>query len=191
MTRLWMRARMTDAFEDGMSETQLDQAILFFESDLGQTIIALENSARRAFSDEAIEEMAQEAYENTPKDAVQYELVDEFIQINNLIDLNVQGALSADYNFFKGLDYGPNSDDAELLAQLLSEQEAITADTTTWVYSFLLMAYAPLDEAQLREYIAFSRTETGKALNDALFDGFDRMFDAISFQSWAKPLHRS
>ena len=179
---VWMRNRMTDAFEVGLTDAQLDQAIVFFESDLGQTIITLENSARRAFLDETIEDMAREAYENASKDDVHYELVDEFIQVNDLIDLNVQGALSADYNFFKGLKYGPSSDDAELLAQLLAEQDAVTADTTSWVYSFLLMAYAPLDETQMREYIAFSRTETGKALNDALFDGFDRMFDGISFR---------
>ncbi len=30
--------------------------------------------------------------------------------------------------------------------------------------------------------IAFSRTETGQALNEALFQGFDYMIDAISYR---------
>lgn len=50
------------------------------------------------------------------------------------------------------------------------------------MYSFLLLAYKPLNESQMRENIAFSRTETGRALNLALFDGFDDMIDSISFQ---------
>ncbi len=179
---VWMRERVTDAFEQGLTDTQLDQAILFFESDLGQTIIELENSARQAISDEAIEAMARDAYNEVARDSVFYELVDEYIQVNNLIEQNVQGALSADYNFFRGLDHEAMTDEAALLADLLSRKDDMTAETTSWLYAFLLMAYRPLDEAQIRENIAFSRTETGRALNEALFDGFDRMLDGISFR---------
>lgn len=178
----WMKGEVTEAFRRGLTDTQLDQAILFFESDLGQTIISLENSARAAFSDEAIEDMARETYFNLARDSMLYELVDEYIEVNNLIEQNVQGSLSADYNFFQGLDFEGQGDDQQLLAELLSQQDEMTAETTTWLYSFLLLAYRPLDEAEMRENIAFSRTETGRALNEALFDGFDRMFDNISFR---------
>ncbi len=178
----WMRNQMVDAFEAHMSEAQLDQATVFYESELGQTIVSLENSARRAFLTAEIEEMARDTFKNTSTDSVLYQLVTEFIRVNDLVEQNVQGALSADYSFFKGMTLGRPGDDAELLAQLLSEQDVITDDTIVWLYSFLLMAYAPLDEAEMREYIAFSRTKTGQALNTALFDGFDRMFDTISFQ---------
>ena len=34
----------------------------------------------------------------------------------------------------------------------------------------------------MRENIAFSRTETGRAVNEAFFDGFDKMYDHIYFQ---------
>lgn len=179
---LWMRKQIETAFDQGLTDAQLEQASVFFESDLGQTIITLENSARRAISDDAIEEMARDAYQNTERDSVLFELVEEYIQVNNLVEQNVQGALSSDYNFFKGLDSESRGDDGELLAELLSQQDSMTAETTTWVYSFLLMAYRPLDEAQMRENIAFSRTDTGRALNEALFDGFDRMYDHISYR---------
>ncbi|WP_299897068.1 DUF2059 domain-containing protein [uncultured Ruegeria sp.] len=178
----WMQKQLTDAFEAGLSDAQLDQAILFFESDLGQTIVALENSARQAMSDQAIEDMAREAYDSVKRNTTRFELVDEYIQANDLIDKNVQGALSSDYNFFRGLDVDAQGDDQELLAELLSQKKSRAAETEAWLYSFLLMAYRPLDETQMRENIAFSRTETGRALNEALFDGFDRMFNDISFR---------
>ncbi|WP_298848315.1 DUF2059 domain-containing protein [uncultured Ruegeria sp.] len=179
---LWMQTHLTDAFEAGLSDAQLDQAILFFESELGQTIVALENSARQAMSDQAIEDMAHEAYESAKRDTTRFELIDEYIQANDLIEKNVQGALSSDYNFFRGLDIDSQGDDQELLAELLLGKDSRTEETEAWLYSFLLMAYRPLDEAQMRENIAFSRTETGRALNEALFEGFDRMFNDISFQ---------
>ncbi len=178
----WMKDRLTEAFANGMTKEQLDQAIVFFESDLGQTIVSLENSARQAFADEAIEEMATDAYQNSDGQGVLYDLVEEYIQVNDLIDQNVQGALSADYNFFLGL-YGDTIAEYEtVLDELLAQKDTMAADTTTWLYSFLLLAYQPLSEAQMRENIAFSRTETGQALNAALFNGFDEMFDGISFR---------
>lgn len=179
---VWMQQFLTDAFEAGLSVAQLDQAILFFESDLGQTIVSLENSARQAMSDQAIEDMARESYESVERDSTRFELVDEYIQANDLVEKNVQGSLSSDYSFFQGLDIDAQGDDQELLAELLSQKESRAAETEAWLYSFLLMAYRPLDETQMRENIAFSRTETGRALNEALFDGFDRMFNDISFR---------
>ena len=126
--------------------------------------------------------MARETYEATTRDSELFVLVDEYIQANDLIEQNVQGALSADFSFFKGLDQDTLTDDGELLAELLSQKDSMTAETTIWLYSFLLLAYRPLDEVQMRENIAFSRTDTGRALNEALFDGFDRMFDSISYR---------
>ncbi|WP_209596233.1 DUF2059 domain-containing protein [Ruegeria sp. HKCCSP351] len=179
---LWMRQHMTNAFKDGLSDVQLDQAILFFESDLGQTIVTLENSARRAMSDQAIEDMAREAYKSAKRSTAQFTLVKEYIEANDLIEKNVQGALTFDYSFFQGLDVDARTDDQELLAELLLQKDSRAEETEEWLFSFLLMAYRPLDEAQMRENIAFSRTETGQALNDAVFDGFDRIFNDISYR---------
>jgi len=178
----WMRTQLVDAFTRTMTDVQMDQAIVFFESDLGQTIISLENSARQAMSDSTIEDMAREAYRDAPRESVLYELVDEYIEVNDLIEQNVQNSLSADYSFFKGLDLDNRTSDDDILSELLTQQDSMTEDTTTWLFSFFLMAYDPLNEAQMRENIAFSRTETGRALNQALFEGFDIMYDRISYQ---------
>ncbi|WP_420587134.1 DUF2059 domain-containing protein [Ruegeria sp.] len=178
----FMHDQIRDVFQDTLTETQLDRAILFFESDLGQTITSLEISARAALADETIEEMAEDAYKNGDRSSETYRLVDEYIQINNLVDENVKNSISADFHFFRGMSQGIGADEEELLAQLLDQKDRITEDTETWLYSFFLLAYRPLEDAEMRENIAFSRTETGKAINHALFESFDRMFDVIYFQ---------
>lgn len=177
-----MRGQVERVFAETLTESQMDRAILFFESDLGQVITSLELSARVALADEAIEEMAQDAYKNGDRSTELYRLVDEYIQVNNLIDENVHNSISADYNFFRGMSLGVGGDDGELLAQLLEEKDSMTEDTRMWLYSFFLLAYKPLTDSQMRENIAFSRTETGKAINTALFESFNRMFDRIYFQ---------
>ncbi|WP_170570246.1 DUF2059 domain-containing protein [Ruegeria atlantica] len=176
-----MRGHIIQVFEETLSDSQLDRAILFFESDLGKTITSLELSARVALSDEAIEEMANDAYVGWDRNAQFFRLVDEYIVVNNLIDQNVQNALSADFNFFRGMSLG-TGDDSELLAQLLEQQDDTTESTRTWLYSFFLLAYKPLSDSEMRENIAFSRTETGKAVNTALFESFDQMFDSIYYK---------
>ncbi len=181
---VWMFEQMSNSVEQNMSEAQLEQAAIFFESDLGQTIISLENSARRALSDETIEDMARTVYDQTDREDAFFRLVDEYVQVNDLIEQNVRGTISADFSFYRGLAAGQGTfgDEEAWLAELLSQREETKKETSDWMYSFLLMAYQPLSEAQMRENIAFSRTETGRALNKALFEGFDRMINGISFQ---------
>lgn len=180
----WMRAQLIQAFRSNMDTTQLEQAAIFFESELGQAIVSLENSARRAFSDEAVEEFARMSFSSADQNSPPFRLVDEYIRLNDLIEQNVQGTLSADYNFYLGMAEGSGvgSDLDTILNELLARKDETEADTREWLYSFLLMAYQPLSEAEMRENIAFSRTETGRALNQAFFDGFDDMYDAISYQ---------
>ncbi|MGI9369446.1 MAG: DUF2059 domain-containing protein, partial [Ruegeria sp.] len=175
---------LSGALDKHLSKTQLEQAAIFFESELGQSIISLENSARRAMSDDAIEEMANATYEEIDKKSGYFALVDEYIQVNDLIEQNVQSSISADFNFIRGIadGQGSTSDDRALLSQLLEQKDTTANNTKTWLYSFLLLAYQPLSEAQMRENIAFSRTDTGRALNRALFDGFDDVYDGISYQ---------
>ncbi|KIC44375.1 50S ribosomal protein L21 [Ruegeria sp. ANG-S4] len=181
---VWMQDQMTATIGENMDDGQLEQAALFFESDLGQTIVSLENSARSALMDDAIDEMARDAYRQFDRDTSFFKLIDEYVHVNDLVEQNVQGSLSADFNFYLGMSSGqatPVDGDA-LLSHLLTQKSEVTEETETWIYSFLLMAYQPLSEAQMRENIAFSRTDTGRALNEALFLGFDDMIDAISYR---------
>lgn len=177
------------AFEDRLSGNAdaLPEMLAFFTSDLGRRVTLLELSARRALLDDGVEEASRLGYDrlridNDPRLA----LVDDFVVANDLVEANVSGAMNANLAFFRGLGeagvLGPEMGEAEVLAQVWSQEDDIRAETEEWVYSYLVMAYAPLGEEELRAYTAFSRTEAGRALNRALFAAFDVVFVDVSHQ---------
>lgn len=180
---------MSDAvrtdFEAALSDVDLDPVVDFFGSEQGQMIIGLEVSARRALLDEAVEEASKEAAAAAAQqDDPRLELVAEFVETNNLIETNVAGALNSNLAFYTGLLSGNAFDGALSEEQILTDvwgQEAdIRENTTEWIYSFLYMAYQPLDDADLDAYIAFSQTPSGEQINRAMFEGFERLFIGIS-----------
>ena len=69
----------------------------------------------------------------------------------------------------------------DILADVWGQEEEIRTDTREWVFAFSLMAYQPLSDAELRAYVDLSATQAGRALNQALFDGFDRMYADIAY----------
>ncbi|MEM7318114.1 MAG: DUF2059 domain-containing protein [Pseudomonadota bacterium] len=172
-----------DALADNMSAEQMQESAVFFASDLGQTIISLENSARQAYADPVIEEMAVERWAALGNDAPRRVLIEEYVAVNDLIERNVDGTLSSDFSFFKGVASvrGVIRDDQMLLAELWEQRDTVRTETEAWIYGFLLMAYQPLSDQEMRENIDFSATDTGQVLNDALFHGFRRLYDEIYF----------
>ncbi|MDP5084990.1 MAG: DUF2059 domain-containing protein [Yoonia sp.] len=180
-----MLEEVRGAFGEALEGDDIDAMIDFFTSETGTTIIDLEVSARRAMLDEAVEEASKEnaaiaMMDDTPR----YQLVQEFVTANDLIEANVVGSMNSSYAFYLGLIDGgvmPAGMTAETALQDVWAQEPdIRRDTTEWVYSFLLMAYQPLPDADLDAYIAFSQTEAGQDLTSALFLSFNGMFDDIS-----------
>lgn len=180
-----MNEEVRGAFAEAIMDEDIDLMLDFFSSERGQEIIGLEVSARRAMLDEAVEEASKEAAamqvtDETPR----YLAIRDFIETNDLIESNVVGALNSSYAFYMGLIDGgvmPQGVTAETALQdVWSQEPDIRANTTEWVYAFLLLAYQPLSDDDLAAYQAFSETEAGQDLNDALFDAFDGMFEDIS-----------
>jgi len=159
--------------------------LAFFTSEPGRTIVSLEVSAREALLDDAVEEAAKEAASIAlADDAPRMALIQEYAEVNSLVETNVVGALNANYAFFSGLMEGgsfPQSmSEDEILADVWSQEPDIRANTTEWINSFLFMAYQPLSDDDLQAYIAFSQSEAGQEVNEALFAAFDAMFIDIS-----------
>ncbi|WP_108814312.1 DUF2059 domain-containing protein [Loktanella sp. Alg231-35] len=180
-----MYEEIRGAMGEALDGADVDAMLAFFTSELGRTIINLEVSARRAMLDDAVEQASNEhaaiaAMDETPR----YAMVTEFIDANDLIENNVVGALNSSYAFYLGLIDGgamPAGVTAETALQDVWAQEPDIRNTTTeWAYSFLLLAYQPLSDADLEAYIAFSSSDAGKEMTDALFIAFDGMFDDIS-----------
>ncbi|UWQ98063.1 DUF2059 domain-containing protein [Rhodobacteraceae bacterium S2214] len=180
-----MRDGLEMQFGAALGDVDIDSLIAFFEGDVGQTVVGLEVAARRALMDEDIEEASKEAAaiaiaDETPR----FSLVEEFVETNDLVETNVVGALNANYAFYLGLldggAFGQDLTEEQILTDVWNQETEIRKNTYEWVYSYLLMAYQPLSDAELQAYIDFSETEDGQALNTALFVAFDEMFEGIS-----------
>lgn len=176
-------------FEAELARSGADTAAMlaFFSSDLGRRVTTLEISARRALLDEAVEDASRLKYDELRAAGdSQVALVEEFVSVNGLIEANVSGAMNANYAFYQGLGdagaLGPEMSEDDIIGEIWSQEDVIRDETDIWIHSYLLMAYAPLSESDMRAYIAFSQSEAGRALNAALFTGFDAVFVDVSRQ---------
>lgn len=191
--RIYDAARMEDTVRIGFAETYGRQDVTttpleaFFASDPGRDIIGLEISARRAMTDATIEESARAAYQRAridggDQDARLAEL-DRMILSNDLIEANVVGGMNSSVRFYQGLADGgaiPLTE-GDILAQVWGSEDETRSDTTEWLYAYLLLAYGPVEDADLAAYIDVLESREGQAMNTALFAGFDTMFSDISY----------
>lgn len=182
-----MQSDVYNVLEEQLSEADIEAMLDFFTSDLGETIIGYEVAARRALLDDEIEAASEEAAalaiaDETPR----YLQVRNYVEANDLIETNIVGSMNSSYAFYMGLldggAFGQGLTEDQILSDVWSQEPDIRQSTTEWVYSFLLLAYQPLSDADLDAYIAFSRSDAGQDLNAALFVAFDGMFERISRQ---------
>lgn len=179
-----MERRVEVDFAGALEDRHVAPLLQFFKSDLGARIVQLEMSAREAMLDPDIEAEAEArvAAMAASKDA-RLALLERFVESNELVETNVEGALNASYGFYQGLlegGYDGGLTEGQVIADVYAQEPMIRGDTMEWVYSYLALAYGPLSDAELNEYVAFSRTEAGQALNDALFLTFNDLYGDIS-----------
>ncbi len=186
--RIYDIHRMSETTRTGLANalqgSDLDATLAFFQTPAGERIVALENAARGAMGDDDIEEIARQNYRDLAQDGGhRLDLIRAFVTANDLLERNVSGALTSNYQFFRGLSDGNAFDmsEDEMIAEVWAQEEEIRADTEEWLMGYLLMAYQPLSDEELEAYIAFSRTDAGQALNRGLFDGFNAMYTDISY----------
>jgi hypothetical protein len=179
-----MLATVRETFSTEFGDADTAPLLEFFESETGQEIVRLELTAREAMRDEEIEDAARATYrdlEGTDSDTLA--TISDFVDANDLVESNLVGALNANYMFYLGLVDGGalQMSEADILTEVWSSEDETRSDTREWVYAFLLMAYRPLEEGVVDRYTELSRTEPGRALNRALFAGFNKMYDDISY----------
>ena len=180
-----MQDEVRDALGQALSGEDVAPMLDFFQTEPGQSFVALEVSARRALLDEAVEEASKEiAAIEIADETPRYQIMTRFIEANDLIETNVVGAMNSNFAFYRGLLQGDalpgDLTETEILADVWAQEPEIRTNTTEWVYSFLLMAYEPLTDADIEAYIAFSQTGPGQSLNRAIFEAFDGVFEDVS-----------
>jgi Uncharacterized protein conserved in bacteria (DUF2059) len=157
----------------------------FFGSERGQRILALEIQARRALLDESVEDAAKvNVEEMAADDDPRLATIRKFAEINDLIEMNVAGALNANLAFFKGMAssgaFEEEMTEDEMLSSVWAQEPEIRMETETWLYPYLALAYEPLSDDDMQAYLAFSDREEGKVLNAAVFAAFNVLFTEIS-----------
>lgn len=186
--RIYAPQRLSDVFRDAFSEELRDSDVVplleFLDSETGSRIAALEVSARRAIMSDDVEAAARAAYRDLQGGGSEREaLIEEFADLNDLIDRNVAGALNANLAFYRGLGSsdGFDMDEEQMLRDVWAQEAEIREDTTEWVFGFMTLAYEPISDEELRSYVNISSTLVGSDLNRALFAGFDAVFLDVSY----------
>lgn len=174
-------------FRPRLTDLQRQTAIAFLTTPLGRRIVLLEISARRQLLDPDAETAAEAVVRRmAAANAPRLQMLRRFAQINGLVEANVAGALNANFGFYTGLAEGqaPGFDlsRATILSDVTGQQAEVRKETIAWLFPFLVTAYKPLSDAELKRYIAFSQSPGGRALNQALFASFDVMFVHISHE---------
>jgi hypothetical protein len=176
-------ARLTEELRD--APEVVAQAMAFFTSTQGQRILKLEIEARRALADEEAEEAAKVVVEDMIANAdPRMEVLRLFAETNELVEMNVTGALNANLAFYKGLEeggaFGGEMTEDQMLSDVWSQEAEVRGQTEEWLFSFLALAYAPLSETDMSAYQAFSETAEGQRINQALFAAYEAVFFPIS-----------
>lgn len=181
-------ARLQRLFESGLTgissdtaQDGLEAALSFYRTSLGQRLIGLETSARQAMLDPDTEASARTAFaEAASREDPRVSQIARLIEEGDLIGPNVAGGLNAALAFSQGFADGGGFDmpltENQMLADAWAQEPSIRAETLGWMEAYLMLAYSPLNDAELERYIRFAGSDAGQALSAALFAGFDAMF---------------
>lgn len=189
LARIYDARAMQDALarglEEGLVGHEIGPVLAFFETGPGARFSRLEASARRAMLDPDVEAGAEmSAAEAMDAKTERFALIDSFVATNNLIEINVAGALNASLAFSRALldggAFGGAMGESEILGDIWLQEPQIRRDTTEWLYAFLNLAYGPATTEELEAYVAFSQGPAGRDLNKALFAAYDAMLIGIS-----------
>ncbi|NIY72886.1 hypothetical protein HCZ30_10645 [Marivivens donghaensis] len=165
------------AFIAALDEDHAEEILAFLRSEPGQAMTAHELEGRKEFYDDsALEEGRAMLTAMVFTEPEKYELLSDYIEVNDLIEQNLVIGL----NFEMALNAGASevlppelqTDPSLLASQLQSEAEWMRADITDWLESYLAYSYGDVPEDQFREIFEFSVTEAGQAYNTALFDAY-------------------
>ena len=172
-------------FDAALADTDVTPLLAFYADETGRKIVRLEADARRAIISEEVEEAAKTAYATLlEEDAARADQLDDFVVVNDLIERNVAGALNSSLAFYRGLGDGGGFEmgESDMLSEVWSREPEYRADTESWVFAYLTLAYDALEDEELASYVDLARTREGRDLNAALFAGFHGIFQDVGYR---------
>ncbi|RLJ36125.1 hypothetical protein BCF46_3967 [Litoreibacter meonggei] len=191
LERIYDPEKAKRAFLEGMETIKdvaaSEDALAFFETDLGARIVQVEIDARKALNSDGGEDAAAaKVAEIRKEDPALYLMYQEFIKVNDLVESNVAGALNSNLAFYRGMatseSYAEGLSESFMLNSVWEQEPEIRQEMEEWTINFSSVAYSGLTKAELQRYIDISKTPAGQRLNTVLFAGFDKMFEQQSFE---------
>ncbi|MEL7344564.1 MAG: hypothetical protein AAFN59_06860 [Pseudomonadota bacterium] len=174
-------------FVAAMDGVDLAPIFAFYDTDQGARIITGELMARQGMRDEDVEAAAIVAYEDLvgeidPRRA----LIDGFMDVNDLVERNVMGALNTNFAFLSGMAendiFAARLTQSEIIARVYERENELRVDAREWLQAYYVLAFDGLANADIQAYIEHADSPSGKAFNRAVFEGFDAFFDQSSFR---------
>lgn len=191
LERIYDPEKAKALFIEGMKSVKdieaSEAALAFFETELGARIVQIEIEARGALNTDEGEAAAAAAVAELRKnDPALFLMYKEFIQVNDLVESNVAGALNSNLAFFRGMatneSYSEGLSEGFMLTTVWEQEPEIRQEMEDWTMNFSSVAYSALTKAELQRYIDISKTPAGQRLNSVLFAGFDEMFEEQSYE---------
>lgn len=186
-------ARMQRLFRQGVRAAleqapvpRVAMALDFYQTSQGSFLIGLELAGRRAMLVPDGDRLARETFSRADSaDTPRVAQIRRLIEAAGLIEPNVAGGLNAALAFSRGFEAGGGYPapvgEGQILSDVWAQEPQIRAETLEWMESYLFLAYTPLSDGQLEDYIRFSASPEGKALSSVLFHGFDALFEHTSY----------
>lgn len=155
----------------------LAQGTVYFATPTGQKAVALEVEARKALLAPGAEAAAEAGYYGmVSNDSPRIKLLQRLVAANDLIESNVMISLNSNFAFLEGMALASGEaagTEAEILAEVWAAEPEMREQTEVWIYPYLALAYEPMSDTEVEDYIAFSNSPAGKKLNAAIFRAFD------------------
>ena len=68
-----------------------------------------------------------------------------------------------------------------MLADVVTQESEIRDESAEWLGAYLYMAYQSLSQEQLETYAELYRSDQGQAVNAAIFQAYDQMYEELSY----------
>ena len=163
-------------------------AINFYEKPLGVKIIENELITRIKIRDDGEKEKAR----NTVKQLkylkpYRFKLYNEIINANGFIEDNISSSMNSNLAFYEGYASGLATSDQslterEMISRIWLNESETRKRMTDWVLNFSVTSFKNLNDNELKEYLAFSNSKSGRYLSNNINFIFDKLFEIQSYK---------
>ena len=166
--RAGLRAEVGRALEtlDPAARAAIEPSLVFWESDLGRRVLALEFAAREAMADPAADAAARAEFAAAAgRELPRVEEVRQLIAAADLVEPAVAASMNVALAVMEGIADGADLPPDLLTADVWDMEPEIRADQAAWIEALIFLATGPLDGPELDRLIAETATPGGQRLN--------------------------